>query len=53
MRFKAYPDKCIMADNSKKISENFINGNTEIIVTTQADDMTFKKENIRSKYSLI
>ena len=47
LKFKAYKDKCIYIDNSKKISENFVTTETEILVTTQSDDMTYKKENIK------
>lgn len=40
-------DKCIYVDDSKTGSANFIDVNTEITVTSQADDATYKKENIK------
>jgi hypothetical protein len=45
--FKGYEDKCLVIDDSKKISENFLSEDTEVLVTTEADQSTFKKENMK------
>jgi hypothetical protein len=50
LKFIGYNDKCITIDNSKKQSSSFVTPVTNIIVTTQADDMTYKKENIQRKF---
>lgn len=47
MYFTGYENKCIVVDEKKKVSSNFLNEDTEITVTSQADLQTFKKENIK------
>ena len=43
--FNGYADKCIVMIDSTKISENLVTPSTEVIVTTQADETSFKKSN--------
>ncbi len=45
--FTGYEKNCLVMDESKKISGNFISDDTDVIVTSQADGQTFKKENIK------
>jgi len=40
-------DRCIYIDDNKSTSPNFVEMNTEITVTSQADDASYKKENIK------
>lgn len=48
--FEGYPDKSIYIDDSKTLSTNYIDASTQIVVTSQADAQTYKKENIKSKF---
>ena len=45
--FNGYQDQCIIMDETKKISDNLVLPETEIFITSQADNQTFKKENIK------
>jgi hypothetical protein len=47
MYFTGYEEKCIVIDERKKVSSSFLNEDTEVTVTSQADQQTFKKENIK------
>ena len=48
MYFTGYEDKCIQLDPVKEPS-NFITDETDLKVTTQADDGTYKIQNIKRK----
>ena len=45
--FHGYESECIYVDGSTHYSENFVNQQTEIIVTSEGDQQTYKKENIK------
>ena len=45
--FDGYNQDCIYVDDTKKLSANYIDENTNIIITSNADEMTYKKENIK------
>jgi hypothetical protein len=45
--FTGYEKNCLVMDESKKVSGNFISEETDIIITTQADGQTYKKENVK------
>ena len=47
--FEGYNQDCIYVDDTKKTSANYINLDTDIIVSSQADETTYKKENIKCK----
>lgn len=47
--FYGYDTQSVYIDDSQKTSANYVTSQTTIIVTTQADAQTFKKENIKSK----
>lgn len=49
LSFYGYEKECIYINNSSSISNNFIDKNTEIIVNSELDNGTYKKENILSK----
>lgn len=44
-----FEDKLISADTQNKVGKNFVNPQTEITVSSQADSTLFRKENITSK----
>jgi hypothetical protein len=44
--FEGFPKDCIYIEDTP--ANNYVNTSTNIIVTSQADDMTYKKENIQS-----
>lgn len=46
--FKGYEDKCIYIDDSKKISNSFLSEYTSVLVTSEADNQTFKKDNLKT-----
>ena len=45
--FEGYQQECIYIDGSKNYSDNFVNQDTEINVTSEGDLQTYKKENIK------
>jgi hypothetical protein len=47
MFFDGYSEDCITIDDEKKTSPNFINDQTPILCTSEADNSTLKKENIK------
>jgi hypothetical protein len=51
LKFLNFENKCIAIDNTQNKSSNFITDHTDILVTTQADDMSYRKQNIKCKYS--
>jgi hypothetical protein len=49
MFFDGYPEDCIVIDDDKKESPNFITEKTPVQCTSEADKTSYKKENVRSK----
>jgi hypothetical protein len=45
--FTGYEKNCLYIQKERKISSNMVTDETEVIVTTEADSQTFKKENIK------
>lgn len=48
LSFEYYKEKLIFIDNKKKISDNYITEETEILVSSEFDKETLKKENIKA-----
>ncbi len=45
--FTGYHDQCLVIDDAKKTSPNYVTHETDVIITSQADNQTYKKENIK------
>jgi hypothetical protein len=50
--FDGFAKDCWFIEEPYSPSSNYVDNTTEIIVTSEADDKTFHKDNIRSKYIL-
>jgi hypothetical protein len=46
MFFDGYHEDCVVVDDDKKISPNFINEKTPVLASSEADQNIFKKENL-------
>ena len=45
--FDGYAEDCFYIDDKKSMSANYVTDSTDILVTSSADDQTYKKENIK------
>jgi len=50
LSFRGYEHQCITMDTSTNQSPNFIDMNTEFVVTSEYDDEVYKKQNVASKF---
>jgi hypothetical protein len=51
--FDGYQDQCIYVEDKVKLSPNFIDHTTDLVITSQADTQTYKKENVKCKFKYV